>query len=278
MSDKTPENPPDLARQANQHIDSLRAAGIEWIPAADPATFVTVPPAPSLESPPEAQARVEAPPAVPVAAQTALFAAAASTAPAGDAEQRRHSLTLLAQQVAACTRCPQLASTRTQTVFGVGPIDPELCFVGEAPGADEDRLGEPFVGAAGQLLTRIIVAMGMKREEVYICNILRCRPPGNRTPQPDEAEHCSEWLEKTLEMVRPRFICALGNTPARYLLGMVEPRITKLRGRFFDYRGTPVMLTFHPSYLLRNPAAKKEVWEDMKTLLMRMGRPVPGKG
>jgi DNA polymerase len=286
MSDKTPENPPDLARQAAQHLDSYRSAGVEWLPAAAP----TPPPEKEPEArrasegkgrqPPPPVARPEAAPAIvaPSPVQTALFtAAAAADRLPSDAEQRRHALTLLAQQVATCTRCPQLASTRTQTVFGVGPIDPELCFVGEAPGADEDRLGEPFVGVAGQLLTRIIVAMGLKREEVFICNILRCRPPGNRTPLPDEAEHCREWLEKTLEMVRPRFICALGNTPARDLLGIVEPRITRLRGRFFDYRGIPVMLTFHPSYLLRNPAAKKDVWDDMKTLLARMGRPIPGR-
>jgi DNA polymerase len=213
----------------------------------------------------------------PVAVQTGLFNAAPVAAPSADGEQRRQALTVLAKEVAQCTRCLELASTRTQTVFGVGPIDPELCFVGEAPGADEDRIGEPFVGAAGQLLTRIIVAMGLKREEVYICNILRCRPPGNRTPLPEEAANCNEWLEKTLELVRPRFICGLGGTPARHLLG-ITTGITKLRGRFFDWHGIPVMMTFHPSYLLRSPDKKKDVWEDMKTLLARMGRPIPGKG
>ncbi len=253
MSEKS--LPPDPARQLAQHIASLRAAGVEWVPH---------------EPLPE-------PVASPVAAQTSLFTAAAPAAPAGDAEQRRQALTVLAGQVAQCTRCPQLAISRTQTVFGVGPVDPELCFIGEAPGADEDRLGEPFVGPAGQLLTRIIVAMGLKREEVFICNILRCRPPGNRPPQPDEAEHCREWLEKTLDLVRPRFLCGLGATVARNLLGVTQG-ITKARGRFYDYRGIPVMLTFHPSYLLRKPEDKKLVWEDMKTLLARMGRPVPGKG
>ena len=137
----------------------------------------------------------------------------ASTAPivaTVDVEARCVELSLLAQLVAKCTRCSELALTRTQTVFGVGAIDPELCFIGEAPGADEDRQGEPFVGAAGQLLDRIIAAMGMKRQDVYICNILRCRPPGNRQPKSDEAEHCREYLERTLELVRPKFICALG--------------------------------------------------------------------
>lgn len=250
MDDRTPPTPADVARQAAQHAASLRAAGVDWVPVGSAA-----------------QAR-----------QPSLFAepAPAAAPPAADAEQRRHSLTLLASEVAACVRCPELASTRTQTVFGVGPLDPDLCFVGEAPGFDEDRVGEPFVGAAGQLLTRIIVAMGLKREEVFICNILRCRPPNNRTPSPEEAGHCSEWLHRTLELVRPKFLCAMGNTPRQHLLGL-SGGITKTRGQFYDFKGIPVMLTFHPSYLLREPGKKKEVWEDMKLLLGRMGRPIPGK-
>jgi DNA polymerase len=164
-----------------------------------------------------------------------------------------------------------LARSRTQTVFGVGRIDPEVCFVGEAPGADEDATGEPFVGPAGQLLNRIIAACGMKREDVYICNIIRCRPPGNRFPSPVEAANCREYLEKTLELVRPKFLCALGACAAQNLLGTTAS-IGKLRGRFQDYRGIPVLCTYHPAYLLRNPAAKKDVWEDMKRLLERMGR------
>lgn len=274
MPEQPPETPADVARQLAQHIDSLRAAGVEWVPAS---ALPETPPAPRTATPSSRLAvPISATPA-PLAAQTTLFAAApAEPVVAGDGEQRRQALTVLAKQVAGCTRCPQLASTRTQTVFGVGPIDPELCFVGEAPGADEDRLGEPFVGPAGQLLTRIILAMGMKREEVFICNILRCRPPGNRVPAPEEAAHCSEWLEKTLELVRPKFMCTLGATPARHLLGLTQG-VTRLRGRFFAWRGIPVMCTFHPSYLLRDPSKKKDVWDDMKTLLGRMGRPIPGK-
>lgn len=245
MADKQPPTPGDIARQLTQHMDSLRAAGIEYVPN-------TSMPAPTISLP-------------------------TITPVATDADDRKKQLAELAKQVAACTRCKQLASTRTQTVFGVGPLDPELCFVGEAPGADEDRLGEPFVGPAGQLLTRIIVASGLKREEVFICNILRCRPPGNRQPQPEEAEHCREWLEKTLDVVRPKFLCALGGSAATYLLG-ISSGITKVRGKWFDYRGIPAMCTFHPSYLLRSPEKKKEVWEDMKTLLTRMGKPIPGKG
>ncbi len=253
MPSKKPETPGDVARQLSQHLDSLRAGGVEFAPAAPPPASVPLP-----------------------TVQTSLFAQAAQ-APSLDVVERGESLAQLAKQVAACTRCPQLASTRTQTVFGAGPLDPDLCFVGEAPGADEDRLGEPFVGAAGQLLTRIIIASGLKREEVFICNILRCRPPGNRQPLPEEAHNCSEWLEKTLDLVRPKLLCALGGTAATYLLGTTQG-ITRLRGKFFEYRGIPVMCTFHPSYLLRSPEKKKDVWEDMKTLLKRMGKPVPGKG
>jgi DNA polymerase len=189
-------------------------------------------------------------------------------------EQRQQALAELAREVALCTRCASLAATRTQTVFGVGPVDAELCFVGEAPGADEDRQGEPFVGAAGQLLNRIIAACGLKREEVYICNILRCRPPGNRLPQADEASHCRPWLERTLALVRPGFLCALGACAAQHLLKTTQS-IGRLRGQFQDFHGVPVMCTFHPAYLLRNPEKKREVWEDMKKLLARMGRPVP---
>jgi len=166
-----------------------------------------------------------------------------------------------------------LPQPRTQTVFGVGKLDAELCFVGEAPGADEDAQGEPFVGAAGQLLNRIIVACGMKREEVYICNIIKCRPPGNRTPLPDEAANCREYLEKQLELLRPKFICALGACAAQNLLD-TKVSVGKLRGQFLDFRGIPVICTYHPAYLLRSPDKKKDVWEDMKKLMERMGRPV----
>ncbi len=265
MSQKSPETLEDLIRQLMGHVESLRHAGVEWIPDKPFSIPSTAPVSLPLVA--------SEPPAI----QTSLFSAAPqSPAPLTDVEQRRQELAALAQRVAACTRCPQLASTRTQTVFGVGPVDPELCFVGEAPGQDEDRIGEPFVGPAGQLLTRIIVACGLKREEVFICNILRCRPPGNRTPNPDEAANCREYLERTIELVRPKFLCALGATAATHLLGTTLS-ITRLRGRFLEYRGIPVMCTFHPSYLLRTPEKKKEVWEDMKALLARMGRPIPGK-
>jgi uracil-DNA glycosylase family 4 len=233
-----------------KHLDSLRAAGLEHVAPRQPA-------------------------AQPAAVQTSLFVAAAPAAAEGGADERRKELTVLAERVAGCTRCPQLASTRSRTVFGVGPLDAEVCFVGEAPGADEDRLGEPFVGAAGQLLNRILAACGMKREEVFICNVLRCRPPGNRKPEPDEAANCSEYLERTIELVKPKFLVALGGSVTKYMLG-IETGITRLRGRWLEWRGIPVLCTFHPSYLLRTPEAKKDVWNDMKSLLARMGRPIPG--
>jgi DNA polymerase len=190
-------------------------------------------------------------------------------------EDRRQALEVLAQRVAGCTRCPELVSTRTQTVFGDGQAGVELCFVGEAPGADEDAQGLPFVGPAGQLLNRIISACGMKREEVYICNIIKCRPPGNRTPLPNEAAHCREYLERQVDLVQPKFICALGGCAAQNLLNTSQP-LGKLRGRFHSFRGIPVLCTYHPAYLLphRSPEKKKDVWEDMKTLMARMGRPV----
>ncbi|MGL4550829.1 MAG: uracil-DNA glycosylase [Gemmataceae bacterium] len=234
-----------------RHLDSLRAAGVEHVAPRKP-------------------------PAAPPAVQTSLFAAAAAPAD-GEAGDRRAELKVLAERVAGCTRCPQLASTRSRTVFGVGPLDAEVCFVGEAPGADEDRVGEPFVGAAGQLLDRILAASGLKREEVFICNVLRCRPPANRKPEPDEAANCSEYLERTVELVKPRFLVALGGSVTKFMLG-IDTGITKLRGRWVEWRGIPVLCTFHPSYLLRVPEAKRDVWTDMKALLSRMGRPVPGAG
>ncbi len=207
---------------------------------------------------------------------TASLFAAEQTPAAGSAADRRVALAVLSEEVKQCVACPELASTRTQTVFGVGPFDPELCLIGEAPGADEDRQGEPFVGAAGQLLNRIIAACGMKREEVYICNILRCRPPGNRTPKPDEAANCRHFLERTLELINPKYICCLGACAAQNLLQTSSP-VGKLRGRFYDYKGIPVICTYHPSYLLRSESTepKRQVWEDMKMLLTRMGKPIP---
>jgi DNA polymerase len=169
-----------------------------------------------------------------------------------------------------------LASTRTQTVFSDGNPTAELCFVGEAPGADEDEQGVPFVGKAGQLLTKIIEACRLQRDEVYICNVLKCRPPGNRNPEPQEIENCRPFLDRQLALVRPKMLVALGKFAAARLLGEAPEKlaITRLRGQVRDYRGIPLMITLHPAYLLRNPAAKRDVWEDMKEVMRRLGRPV----
>ena len=185
-------------------------------------------------------------------------------------EERRESLQALSLEVAACTRCAELVAYRTQTVFGVGNPQTRLCFFGEAPGADEDRLGEPFVGRAGQLLDKIIEACGMRREDVYIMNILRCRPPGNRNPLPAEAANCREYLDRQLDVIQAEFICCLGAVAAQNLLETTLS-IGRLRGRFHDLDGIKVMCTYHPAYLLRNPAAKKPTWEDIQFLMAEMG-------
>jgi DNA polymerase len=163
----------------------------------------------------------------------------------------------------ACQRCKLHTLGRTQVVFGVGNPDADLMFVGEAPGADEDRQGEPFVGRAGQLLTKIIEAIDLKRDQVYIANVIKCRPPGNRNPEPDEVETCEPFLFRQIDAIKPKVIMALGKFAAQSLLKTTEP-ITRLRGRVFNYRGASLIPTFHPAFLLRNPAAKREVWEDMK--------------
>lgn len=183
---------------------------------------------------------------------------------------QKAALTRLAKKVAECTRCQELASTRTQTVFGVGDPNARIMFIGEAPGADEDAQGEPFVGRAGKLLTKIIEACDMQRDEVYICNILRCRPPGNRNPSPQEAANCREYLDRQIEIVHPEYIVCWGSVAAKNLLGSDTP-IGKMRGEFYEYAGAKVLCTYHPSYLLRNPPAKKFVWEDMKFLFADMG-------
>ena len=192
------------------------------------------------------------------------------TAAGQASDTRAVAFAVLRDEVAACTRCDELAGTRTQTVFGVGNPTARLCFLGEAPGADEDRQGEPFVGRAGQLLTKIIEACTLRREDVYILNVLKCRPPGNRNPLPTEAANCRGFLDRQLELIEPEFLCCLGSVAAQTLLETTES-IGRLRGRFHEYQGIQVMCTYHPAYLLRNPPAKKQVWEDMKMLMQAMG-------
>jgi uracil-DNA glycosylase family 4 len=195
---------------------------------------------------------------------------------AAETDDRIVQLKQLADQVAACVRCQELATTRTQTVFGVGDPHARVMFIGEAPGADEDKQGEPFVGKAGQLLNDIIKACGWKREELYICNILRCRPPGNRTPSKEEAGNCREYLDAQIAIVDPEYIVCWGACAAGNLLDSADP-IGKMRKKWFHHGRAKVLCTYHPSYLLRNPSAKKDVWEDMKFLLKEMGLEVPGK-
>lgn len=196
--------------------------------------------------------------------------------PAMPRDQRIAALGQLAQQVSVCTQCDELARTRNRTVFGVGDPEARLVFLGEAPGADEDRQGEPFVGRAGQLLTKIIEACTLKRDQVYILNILKCRPPGNRNPSPDESANCRQYLFRQLEIIRPEFICCLGAVAAQNLLETTET-IGRLRGTFHQFRGIRVLCTYHPAYLLRNPSAKRATWDDMKILMREMGIELPQK-
>jgi uracil-DNA glycosylase family 4 len=184
--------------------------------------------------------------------------------PPGDTRELE-SLRLKTQD---CRRCPLWPSRRT-IVFGEGNPDADLLFVGEGPGEEEDRQGRPFVGRAGQLLTNIIKAMGLQRENVYIANIVKCRPPGNRTPKPEEADACMPYLREQIRAIRPKVICALGAVAARYLLGTEAP-VSALRGNFHPYEEMDVMVTYHPAYLLRNPAAKKQVWDDVQQIIPRL--------
>lgn len=190
----------------------------------------------------------------------------------------------LQARVSVCVKCPHLARTRTQTVFGVGNPDTELMFIGEAPGAEEDARGEPFVGRAGQLLTKIIEAMGFRREEVYIANVLKCRPDmprgvsGNRPPTPAEMQTCLPYLAEQIRIVRPKVLIALGATAVEGLLG-TRGTMRDLRGKWHSHEETALMITYHPSYLLRNQATseKRKVWEDMLLVLERIGRPISEK-
>ncbi|MEJ7592821.1 MAG: uracil-DNA glycosylase [Planctomycetaceae bacterium] len=187
-----------------------------------------------------------------------------------DPRKKNDALCSLAAIVAKCRRCNELATTRKQTVFGVGDPNARIMFIGEAPGADEDAQGEPFVGEAGQLLNKIVTACKLRREDIYICNVLRCRPPGNRNPLPQEASNCREFLDAQIRIVQPEYIICWGAVAAQNLLNETRA-VGKLRRQFFTYNGAKVMCTYHPSYLLRNPSAKKEVWEDMKFFMLELG-------
>lgn len=207
-----------------------------------------------------------------------------SSHPGKTDDGRLEKLAALKRQILSCTRCPHLVASRTQVVYGVGNPFAELLFVGEAPGEEEDRRGEPFVGKAGQLLTKIIGAMGYTREEIFIANVLKCRPDmpagesGNRKPKPAEMETCLPWLMQQIELIKPRVIVALGLTAVEGLLG--EPRTMRdVRGKWLDYHGVPLMPTYHPAYLLRNQtlSEKRKVWEDMLLVLEKMGSPISAR-
>jgi len=185
-----------------------------------------------------------------------------------DASNIEHKLNNICDNMANCQLCP-LGKTRHNLVFGDGNPRAQIVFIGEAPGADEDEQGLPFVGRAGQLLTRIIEAMGLNRKDVYICNILKCRPPQNRNPLPEEILACEPFLKQQLKIISPRIICALGTFAAKTLLKTESP-ITALRGRFHSYNGIPLMPTYHPAYLLRNPSAKKLVWDDVQLIMKEL--------
>ena len=186
-------------------------------------------------------------------------------APLTFARDAADALKAVRAEIGDCTRCKLHALGRRQIVFGVGNPEADLMFVGEAPGADEDIQGMPFVGRAGQLLTKIIEAIGLRREDVYIANVIKCRPPGNRNPEQDEVETCEPFLFQQIDVVRPKVIVALGKFAAQALLRTLDP-ISRLRGRVYNYRGVKLVPTFHPAYLLRNPASKRETWEDMKVV------------
>jgi len=194
----------------------------------------------------------------------------ARPAPVQTALSPAEQLQSVREHLGDCRRC-KLAPLRTNIVFGSGNPNAELVFVGEAPGYDEDQQGLPFVGRAGQLLTKIIESIGLQREEVYICNVLKCRPPENRNPEPDEVLACNPFLKRQLAAIRPKIICCLGTFAAQNVL-QTASSISKLRGRFHDVDGARVIATFHPAYLLRNPEKKREVWEDMKQIRAELFR------
>src|SRR5580698_7309380 len=193
------------------------------------------------------------------------------------AAERPAAMDAIRKEIGDCTRCPLAFQGRHKIVFADGDPNARLMFVGEGPGADEDAQGLPFVGRAGQLLNNMINAMGLKREEVYIANVVKCRPPGNRTPEPEEANTCTPFLFRQIDVVRPEVLVALGATAATYLLGARQP-LAGLRGRVHTFRGAKLIVTYHPAYLLRDPRQKKEAWADLQIAMRELGLKAPTKG
>jgi DNA polymerase len=270
------------------HLESARAAGQQFI-ALPPETLQSLNAAPkpaAVGAPASGPARSPQPtasvapalPTPPAPAPARVITEVRVASPA-----KAQAIAELRERAMQCVKCPNLAATRTNVVFGVGNIDAELMFVGEAPGADEDAAGEPFVGAAGQLLTKMIAAMGLSREQVYIANILKCRPDmpagssGNRKPTPEEMQTCIPYLHAQIDLIQPKVLVGLGGTAIEGLLG--KSGITKLRGQWHTYRGIPLMPTYHPAYLLRNQsnAEKRRVWEDLLAVMEKLGLPISEK-
>ena len=259
-----PTDPRDLKEHLRFYAE-MGVAGFSRDRAWRARTVIGAPAVPVAARVVETGAEAAAPPRAETATTSAVAPAPPATRPMPVVRSHEHALALVRADLGDCTRC-RLHSGRTNLVFGVGNAEARLMFVGEGPGADEDAQGVPFVGRAGQKLTDIIRAMGFEREDVYIANVVKCRPPGNRNPEPDEIERCEPFLMRQIDVIKPAVIVALGKFAAQTLLGTSEP-ITKLRGEFRQVGTYRVMPTFHPSYLLRNPSAKREVWEDMKRVM-----------
>lgn len=218
--------------------------------------------------------RAKAVGSVPVVMKEDMFAGPNPEAAVDDPVK---ALRIIRDDIGDCTRCRLHKQGRKQIVFGVGNPNADLMFIGEAPGADEDQQGEPFVGRAGQLLNNMIKAMGLRREDVYIANIIKCRPPGNRTPERDECDTCSPFLMRQISVIKPKAIVALGAVAAKTLLAINAP-MAELRGRWYDFRGTKLAVTYHPAFLLRDPRQKKEAWKDLQMVMRDLGLPMPEKG
>jgi DNA polymerase len=213
--------------------------------------------------------------ALQTAGESTPDAEASLPSPLSIVQDKPAALKAIREDIGDCTRC-RLHKGRTKLVFGVGNMNADIVFVGEGPGADEDAQGEPFVGRAGQLLNNMIAAMGIKREEVYIANIVKCRPPGNRTPEKDECDTCSPFLMRQIDVVKPKVIVALGAVAAKNLLA-INDSMANLRGRWYDFRGSKLLVTYHPAYLLRDPRQKKEAWKDLQMVMKSLGLKGPAK-
>ncbi len=268
----TSEESQRIQRIALQRLESLQRAGVLQLPKV---AVIEDPAAPPVQEIAVDSPQIAKEPALPPT-KAPVIKMPTKKAPAKRSLSKcKKELALIQQEVAGCTLCGELVENRTQTVFGVGNPQARLCFFGEAPGADEDRQGEPFVGRAGKLLNDIIIkGMGLTRDEIYILNVLKCRPPGNRNPASDEVTNCRHFFERQLEVIQPEFICCLGTIAAQTLLETTTP-VGKLRGQIHDYKGISVVVTYHPAYLLRNPPAKKETWKDIRILLDAMDLPIP---